>query len=149
MVSLRKFIAVGVALAGVALAPSLANAQTTAYTTADLNLRQGPSTQYSVILAMPQGSQVTINYCANNSSWCQVQFRQYVGWASSRYMTTTPPRYVQAPQPQPHAPVYQPAPPPPPPQHVVQPHPHPPPQHHHYYGWRYPSLQFRFNFWFH
>ncbi len=161
MLSLRKLTAFGAAIAGILLAPAIANAQqTTAFTTSDLNLRQGPGTQYQIILAMPQGSQVTVNHCANNSSWCHLTFGQYAGWASSRYLTTTPPRYVAGPAPQPqypqqphypqqpqvHAPVVQPSPPPPP--HVVQPHPQPPP-YYHYYGWRYPWLNFRFNFWFH
>lgn len=55
-----------------------------ARTTADLNLRSGPGTQYRVIAAMPRGSLVDVIRCVER--WCQVSYRGRVGWASSRYL---------------------------------------------------------------
>ncbi|WP_349369642.1 SH3 domain-containing protein [Salinarimonas sp.] len=55
-----------------------------ARTTADLNLRTGPGTQYRVILAMPRGSLVDVGRCVPR--WCEVSYRGRVGWASSRYL---------------------------------------------------------------
>lgn len=151
MFSSSKAIAAGVALVGLSLFPLAANAQVpqlpsnsvpqiavpsqpsnqqslTAYTTSDLNLRSGAGSEYAVIAVMPRGSQVTVQYCLSAGTWCYLQWQGYVGWASARYLSTTPPVYQPQPQviqPQPSPPVviYQrPSPP-----VVIQPSPQPQP----------------------
>jgi uncharacterized protein YraI len=168
MPSFRTLIIAGATLVAAGLIPAVASAQEQqiiAYTTTDLNLREGPSTDYRVITSMQQGAEVRILYCSGNQTWCYLQYRQYVGWASSRYLTSSPPQYAQLPpQPSyqypqqqyqqypqqypqyPQQQVYQPYPPPPPPPPqqqpqvvVVQPNPYP------YYYWSGPYA--RFNFW--
>jgi len=42
-----------------------------ASTTADLNLRTGPGTQYRVIGSMPRGARVDVAGCSRG--WCEVQ----------------------------------------------------------------------------
>ena len=110
MVSLRKVFIAGAAVLGAFFLPAAANAQqsVTAYTSADLNLREGPGTEFRVILAMPRGAQVQVSYCSNEDVWCFVQYGQASGWASSRYLRANAPQYAQQPQqPQYQQPQYQ------------------------------------------
>lgn len=110
MVTLRKFFIAGAAVLGAFVLPATANAQqaVTAYTSADLNLRDGPGTEFQVILAMPRGAQVQVSYCSNEDVWCFVQYGQNAGWASSRFLTSSAPQYAQQPQqPQYQQPQYQ------------------------------------------
>ena len=83
-----------------------------AYTNTDLNLREGPGTECRIITSMQHGSEVRILYCSGYQTWCYLQYRQHVGWASSRYLTASAPQYAQAPQQQyqqyPQQQVYQP-----------------------------------------
>ncbi|GGK32005.1 SH3 domain-containing protein [Salinarimonas ramus] len=55
-----------------------------ARTTADLNLRQGPGTQYAIVASMPRGSLVDVRDCVR--SWCEVGYRGRIGWASRRFL---------------------------------------------------------------
>jgi len=55
-----------------------------ARTTADVNLREGPGTQYRVIASMPRGSLVDVRECVR--AWCEVGYRGRVGWASRRFL---------------------------------------------------------------
>jgi uncharacterized protein YraI len=55
-----------------------------ALVTNDLNLRAGPSTANRVIATMPQGSIVDVIDC--RGSWCQVEWRGRVGWASRNFL---------------------------------------------------------------
>ncbi len=59
------------------------------YTTADLNLRSGPSASYSILLSMPRGSKVTILDTKN--SWPRVKYGSKEGYASPKYLSTSPP----------------------------------------------------------
>ncbi len=52
--------------------------------TNDLNLRSGPSTGYRVIDTMPAGAHVNVLGCTG--SWCRVNFRGEVGYASASYL---------------------------------------------------------------
>lgn len=66
-----------VAVSGLLAAPAEARS---AHTTADLNLRTGPGTQYQIIATMPAGSRVDIGECADG--WCAVDWRGQDGFAS-------------------------------------------------------------------
>lgn len=55
-----------------------------AVVTNDLNLRQGPGTNYGVITSMPAGESVDVGGCTGN--WCEVNWRGYAGYASASYL---------------------------------------------------------------
>lgn len=59
------------------------------YTTADLNLRTGPGTSYSVITTMPKGSKVYI--LDTKYAWPRVRYGTQEGYASPTYLSTTLP----------------------------------------------------------
>ncbi|WP_169822908.1 SH3 domain-containing protein [Methyloligella halotolerans] len=59
-----------------------------AQTTADLNLRTGPGTQYAIIATMPAGSRIDIGDCADG--WCAVDWRGQDGYASMVGLTGGP-----------------------------------------------------------
>jgi uncharacterized protein YraI len=50
----------------------------------DLNLRAGPSTGARVIAVMPRGAVVDIIGCSG--TWCEVQWRGRVGYASRNFL---------------------------------------------------------------
>lgn len=55
------------------------------YTTCNLNLRKGPSTNYAKILTIPKGSKLT---CLNESNgFVKVKYNGYVGWCCKQYLS--------------------------------------------------------------
>lgn len=70
-----------------------------ATTTVSLNMRQGPSTQYSVIRAIPAGATVAVYRCTDGYVWCEVGYAGSTGWASARYLRASSPQYNQQPIP--------------------------------------------------
>ena len=73
--------------AGLALKFGGGVARTTATVTTDVNLRTGPSTDYPVIVALPQGTVVTLTGQII-SGWTEVTYNDQTGWISSPYLTT-------------------------------------------------------------
>lgn len=65
--------------------PALAEAAP-AYSTADVNMRSGPSTQYPPVLVIPYGSRVDIRGCLRSQAWCDVDYRGIRGWVSGSYL---------------------------------------------------------------
>jgi uncharacterized protein YgiM (DUF1202 family) len=61
-------------------------AEETRVTTANLNLRTGPGTSYSVILVIPKGATVTVT--GYSGSWAQVTYGGRVGYASTSYLSS-------------------------------------------------------------
>ena len=59
------------------------------YTSSRLNLRSGPSTNYSILLTMPKGASVSVKSIANN--WAKVTYSGRTGYASMSYLSKTPP----------------------------------------------------------
>ena len=60
---------------------------TTLETTADLNLRTGPSTSDAILHVMPQGSQVvTVNVTSAKNGFLNVKHSGSEGWASAKYL---------------------------------------------------------------
>jgi uncharacterized protein YraI len=55
-------------------------------TTADLNLRTGPSTSNAVRLTMPNGALVRVVRASPSSGWYNVNYQGTVGWASGSYL---------------------------------------------------------------
>jgi uncharacterized protein YgiM (DUF1202 family) len=56
-----------------------------ATTTADLNLRTGPSRSESRTTVMPVGSSVQVLRC--QEGWCRIHFQGQSGWAARRYLS--------------------------------------------------------------
>ena len=73
-------------LALVMAAPVGAAQTTIGYTTVDLNLRAGPGTQYPILAVMPAGARVDIHGCTADYRWCDIDWRNYRGWAAGRYL---------------------------------------------------------------
>ncbi len=61
-------------------------AGTSLETTADLNLRTGPSTSHSIIETMPEGSIVTVVDPNPQNGWYKVNHNGNVGWSSGKYL---------------------------------------------------------------
>jgi len=67
--------------------PAMAQAAQ-AISTANVNLRAGPSTQYPPVLVVAAGSRVEIFGCLSSANWCDVGFSGYRGWMSGSYLQT-------------------------------------------------------------
>ena len=53
---------------------------------ANLNLRSGPSTDKSILLTMPRGSNVTVVTSQPTGAWYQVKYGSRTGWAHGNYL---------------------------------------------------------------
>lgn len=58
-----------------------------AYTTANLNMRAGPGTNYPVITTVPRGGGVTVFGCTTDFKWCDAAFATVKGWVSGKYLS--------------------------------------------------------------
>lgn len=58
----------------------------TATTTANLNIRKGPSTGYAVLAVIPKGSTVTLLSLTKNNGWYNVRWNGHSGWSYSAYL---------------------------------------------------------------
>lgn len=57
-------------------------------TTANLNLRSGPSTSNAVRLVIPQGATVTtVNTTSPSGGWYNIKYNGVTGWSSGSYLT--------------------------------------------------------------
>jgi len=68
---------------------ALKSGGTTYYTTANLNLRSGPGTGYTILAVMPKGSAVTV--LSTSGGWSRVTYGGKTGYASATYLSTAPP----------------------------------------------------------
>ena len=63
------------------------NAQVgTRYTSANLNMRMGPGTNYQVLTTVPKGTIVTIDEDCN-CQWVPIEYNGEVGYISTKYLT--------------------------------------------------------------
>ncbi|RUM05228.1 SH3 domain-containing protein [Rhizobium chutanense] len=67
------------------LAPAIAQAAE-GYSTANVNMRAGPSTRYPAVAVIPAGSSVEIRGCLSEVNWCDVEFYGGRGWVSGQYV---------------------------------------------------------------
>lgn len=65
--------------------PAIAEA-TPAFSTGNVNMRSGPSTQYPPVIVIPVGSRVDIRGCMSSANWCDVAYAGYRGWVSGSYL---------------------------------------------------------------
>jgi len=80
-----KFRTLLAAAAFMGMATSAALAQN-AYTTANVNMRAGPSTEYPKVATLPNGAAVDVHGCLENWNWCDTSWRGIRGWVSGRYL---------------------------------------------------------------
>ncbi|MCW1752932.1 SH3 domain-containing protein [Rhizobium acaciae] len=81
-----KNLFVKIAAAGMLmLAPAIAQAAE-GYSTANVNMRAGPSTRYPAVAVIPAGSSVEIRGCLSDVNWCDVEFYGGRGWVSGQYV---------------------------------------------------------------
>lgn len=85
MVNLRRAV-VAAALAGASLFTGAAHAAN-GYSITNLNLRAGPGLDHRVVATIPRESPVLIYGCLDAFDWCDVEWRQYRGWASSDFLS--------------------------------------------------------------
>lgn len=85
---MKKLRIFALSAAFVAVLPGLA-AAANAYSTANVNMRSGPSTQYPPVLVIPAGVRVDIQGCMRAANWCDVAYAGYRGWVSGSYLQTT------------------------------------------------------------
>lgn len=74
------------ALLSVASAPAIAAAAMPAVTTANVNLRAGPGTNYPVVVTMPAGARVVSYGCVSGYTWCDISWGSERGWVAASYM---------------------------------------------------------------
>ncbi|WP_297588865.1 SH3 domain-containing protein [Roseibium sp.] len=68
--------------------PALAQSRPAiAYTTANLNVRAGPGTNYPVLATVPRGGGVTVFGCTADYRWCDAAFANVKGWVSGKYLS--------------------------------------------------------------
>jgi uncharacterized protein YraI len=72
-----------------------ASAASAAIVTNDLNLRNRPTTRSAVIDTMPAGARVGVLGC--RGSWCRVEWRGLIGYASASYLARGGGAYAYAP----------------------------------------------------
>ncbi|MBY5836058.1 SH3 domain-containing protein [Rhizobium leguminosarum] len=81
-----KNLFVKIAAAGLLiLAPAIAQAAE-GYSTANVNMRAGPSTRYPAVAVIAAGSSVEIRGCLSDVNWCDVEFYGGRGWVSGQYV---------------------------------------------------------------
>jgi hypothetical protein len=92
----------GVMLLNTSALIGLAKAETIGWATTDVNMRSCPSTGCARILVIPAGAGVSVSHC---NSWCQVRFRESLGYVYGRYISMDPsygpvyPRHYEVPPP--------------------------------------------------
>jgi uncharacterized protein YraI len=84
----KSLIAGVSALAAVIAAPSMAMALNAVAVT-DLNMREGPGSQYAIVGTIQNNGQVEIIGCLEEGQWCQVNWQGNQGWAYSEYLALT------------------------------------------------------------
>lgn len=71
-------------------------------TTTTLNFRSGPSTAYSIIGKVPQGTRIPVLSASSSGNWIKTWYNARVGWLSKAYLTnsitgtrpSSPPDYI-------------------------------------------------------
>jgi uncharacterized protein YraI len=56
------------------------------YSTADVNMRTGPDTEFPVVVVIPEGTLVDVRGCLEDESWCDVIWGPNRGWVFSEYL---------------------------------------------------------------
>ena len=68
---------------GVLAAPAL--------TTANVNFRQGPGTNFGSLGTVPSGTQVEMENCDDSGAWCSISYNGQNGFVSGQYLQLSEP----------------------------------------------------------
>ncbi|WEZ84004.1 SH3 domain-containing protein [Rhizobium sp. 32-5/1] len=82
-----RTILTGMAVAAMLLMPGLAVAAE-GFSTANVNMRSGPSTRYPAVTVIPLDTELEIHGCLADVPWCDVSFYQGRGWVAAQYIAT-------------------------------------------------------------
>ncbi len=94
VILISRIILIGISCLGVpAMMFSLEAQAQDARANQSVNLRAGPSTTYSIITTIPEGSLVRILGCTESYEWCGVDYRGTEGYSAGRYLTVTSGQY--------------------------------------------------------
>jgi uncharacterized protein YgiM (DUF1202 family) len=80
----------GLSAAAQQFAPGPAGRVATVRTTADVNLRTGPSVSSRTLTRIPRGRTVQLLGCVPNFVWCRTSYAGRVGWVSAAYLAPRP-----------------------------------------------------------
>lgn len=83
---MRLGILAGAALAVAMLGATSAYADAPAYTTANVNIRTGPDTDFPSVGVIPEGDDIFVEGCLRDESWCDVRWDGERGWVYSEYI---------------------------------------------------------------
>ncbi|WP_105133682.1 SH3 domain-containing protein [Burkholderia sp. BE12] len=75
-----------VVLAGLAAAPGVADAQSSAYTNSPAELYAGPAPDYPVVAEIPPGTALDVFGCLSNYAWCDVALPGVRGWIDAQLL---------------------------------------------------------------
>lgn len=82
---MRKRLVCAMTLLAAIMSPVVAQAAE-GYSTANVNMRSGPSTAYPAVTLIPAGAPLNINGCLAETPWCDVSFIGGKGWVAGRYV---------------------------------------------------------------
>lgn len=82
---MRYLILATAALCGGLALPAIAEAAS-GFSTANVNMRSGPSTAYPAVTLIPVGAPLRINGCLAETPWCDVSFAGGRGWVAGHYV---------------------------------------------------------------
>jgi uncharacterized protein YraI len=68
------------------MASALAAHAAPGYSTADVNIRSGPDTDFPSVGVIREGDNVDVRGCLNDESWCDVIWDGNRGWVFSEYL---------------------------------------------------------------
>ncbi|KVH63439.1 peptide-binding protein [Burkholderia sp. MSMB1072] len=75
-----------VVLAGLAVAPGVADAQSSAYTNSPAELYAGPAPDYPVVAQIPPGTALDVFGCLSDYTWCDVALPGVRGWIDAQLL---------------------------------------------------------------
>ncbi|ATN36168.1 hypothetical protein ACO34A_20475 [Rhizobium sp. ACO-34A] len=82
---MKKLSILAAGLLAAIVIPAVAEAAP-AFSTANVNMRSGPSTRYPAVIVIPYGARVEIQGCMQSANWCDVSYAGYRGWVSGTYL---------------------------------------------------------------
>lgn len=80
----RKLLLAGIVLAGSA---GLAQAEMSATTATDIEVRAGPGAEFPTVGVATRGSEATLDGCIEGSRWCRVDVNGMRGWVYAQYLS--------------------------------------------------------------
>jgi hypothetical protein len=76
-----------VAIFAISLAVPTSATSQTAIATANVNLREGPGTNFGSMGQVPKGAAVTLEQCNESGEWCAIRFGEAQGFVAGQYLS--------------------------------------------------------------